>query len=381
MVLLKYGFQAEWRAAVIDRRLTALERARGIIAWEKQRAFVGDLTATLTTITDELGAADPVAAVERILRFLAGAEGVFERVDDSSGHVQAGYWAAAEALPGLAERLADNEKAQLPERLLPLLAADSYGLVERVAHALVPLLPADARDRFDAALASAVQEIGPAGDGARDWTRRGRRDRLIRARQAIADQRGDVDAFVALEQERGSARPDSRGIAERLLVAGRAAEALDWVRRPARPGLRVMSGKDLGDGSSGSDLSDRNRIQLEVRILEALGDHEAAQGLRLQTFETTLDAALLRDYLAHLPDFAEFEVLDRAFAHATNHPHRYAALAFLLAWPRLDLAARLVQEHRGAWDGRHYGALVPTAEALESGHPAAAAVLYRAPDR
>jgi hypothetical protein len=29
-------------AAVIDRRLAALERARGIIAWEKQKAFVAD---------------------------------------------------------------------------------------------------------------------------------------------------------------------------------------------------------------------------------------------------------------------------------------------------------------------------------------------------
>ena len=37
----------------------------------------------------------------------------------------------------------------------------------------------------------------------RDWTRQARRDRVIRARQAIADQRGDLEAFVALEQERG----------------------------------------------------------------------------------------------------------------------------------------------------------------------------------
>ena len=139
-----------------------------------------------------------------------------------------------------------------------------------------------------------------------------------------------------------------------------------------------MSWKGLGDGSSGSDVSDRNRIQLEVRILEALGDQEAAQALRWQTFETTLDAALLRDYLAHLPDFAEFEALDRAFAHAAGHAQRYRSLAFFLAWPREDLAAKLVLDHRETWDGRHYGALVPAAEALEHKHPAAATALYRA---
>ena len=49
-------------AAVVDRRLAALERARGSIAWEKRKDFVGDLEATVRTIADELGAADPAAA-------------------------------------------------------------------------------------------------------------------------------------------------------------------------------------------------------------------------------------------------------------------------------------------------------------------------------
>src|ERR671910_1141445 len=49
-----------------------------------------------------------------------------------------------------------------------------------------------------------------------------------------------------------------------------------------------------------------------------------------------------------------------------------------LAWPRIDLAAKLVLDHRGTWDGRHYGMLVPAAGALEHDHPAAATVLYRA---
>ena len=76
-------------AAMVDRRLASLKRARGFIDWEKRKAFAADLRATLATITDELGGADPTAAVDRIVRFLASAEGVFERVDDSSGHVQA----------------------------------------------------------------------------------------------------------------------------------------------------------------------------------------------------------------------------------------------------------------------------------------------------
>lgn len=365
-------------AAIVDRRLARLERARGFVDWEKRKAFAADLRATLATITGELGSADPAAAVGRIVRFLASAEGVFERVDDSSGHVQAIFHEAAAALPALAQQISNEDRARLADRIIPLLLGDSYGLIETAFHNTIPLLPAPELTRIDATLKASLQKIGPAGDDARDRDRRYGRDRILRARQAIADAAGDVDAFIALEQERSGRAPDSMGVAERLLAVGRAAEALDWVRRPGRPGLRAMDWQDIADATSGTDLSDRNRIRLEIRILTSLGKREAAQDLRWRTFEMTLDEDMLRAYIADLPDFNEFEALDRAFAHAAAHPQRYRSLAFFLAWPRLDLAAKLVLEHSAAWEGRHYGALVPAAETLEHDHPVAAMVLYRA---
>jgi hypothetical protein len=227
-------------------------------------------------------------------------------------------------------------------------------------------------------LAQAAQQIGPVRDERRDWERRLRLDRTMRARQAVADQRGDIDAFIALARSRPFELQDTLGIAERLLASGRLSEALDWVRQPARPGLRVMTWQDMGDATPGHDRSDHARVRLEIRILDGMGEGEAAQALRWQTFEATLDDAILREYLEHLPDFAEFDALDRAFGHAAGHPQHYRALGFFLAWPRLDLAAKLVLDHRDTWDGRHYGALVPAAEALEEKHSAAAIVLYRA---
>ncbi len=50
----------------------------------------------------------------------------------------------------------------------------------------------------------------------------------------------------------------------------------------------------------------------------------------------------------------------------------------LLEWPRLDLAAKLVIEHRGEWDGSQYYMLPPAAEALQHDHLLAAVILYRA---
>lgn len=85
-------------AKIIDRRLGALEKARGFIDWDKARAFRDDLAATVATIAGELGDASPLMAAERLLRFIATHEPVFERVDDSSGYVQGVYYDGIAAL-------------------------------------------------------------------------------------------------------------------------------------------------------------------------------------------------------------------------------------------------------------------------------------------
>lgn len=166
-------------AAVIRRRLAALERARSFVDWEKRKAFTADLKATLAAIAKELGPADPAAAVEQLVRFLNTSEPVFERVDDSSGQIQGVYWDAARALPALAGQLTDKQKEELSERLTPLLLADSYGLIEEVVGAILPILPSLAIERLDTVLAATAQEIGPAHKSGRDWERRLRVERAI----------------------------------------------------------------------------------------------------------------------------------------------------------------------------------------------------------
>jgi hypothetical protein len=99
------------------------------------------------------------------------------------------------------------------------------------------------------------------------------------------------------------------------------------------------------------------RATLEARILTAMGDRKGAQTLRWGTFEKTLDVQTLRDYVAGLGDFEEFEEQDRAFAVVEASRSAEAALAFFVAWPRLDRAAKLVMARRGKWEGRYYGVL------------------------
>ena len=76
---------------------------------------------------------------------------------------------------------------------------------------------------------------------------------------------------------------DTLGIAAQLLQAGRAYEALDWVRKPGH--------RRFGDG----DVSPV-RASLEARILEALDDKPAAQALQWGCFpaQSKPDWAYLR---------------------------------------------------------------------------------------
>ncbi|MEE7456638.1 hypothetical protein MPAR168_01495 [Methylorubrum populi] len=372
-------------AAMIDRRLSALEKARGYIDWQKRRAFAADLDATLATILADLKPLDAGLALDRLLRFLLGADATLERVDDSSGQVHAVYEAAAEAASGLAASLPADAAVRFATRALAGLEDDGFGLIGGLLVDLLPNLSAAALDPLDAALTEAVAAL-PASEGkgavlaagGQEWERRYQRHRLNRLRQVIADIRGDADAFIAIEQEMSPEQPDTVAVAERLLTAGRAAEALDWIRRRRKQGMRVVTRADLIAGEIDAEGPDRAREAVEIRILDALGRRDEAQSLRWSRFEASLDPDVLRDFLARLPDFEDEEALERAFAHAASRKDPHGALSFLIRWPNLDRAARLVLDRRREWSGRIWELLAPAAEALEPDHPLAASILYRA---
>ena len=198
-----------------------------------------------------------------------------------------------------------------------------------------------------------------------------------RDRQAIAEARGDLDGFIALEETKHPHVQDSMGIAERLLAAGRGEEALIWVRRKSGRRIGYISHADLADGARIRDLRAGARVTLEARILERLGDKAAATALLWAAFESTLDVEMLREHVRRLDDFAEFDVLDRAFDHVSSATDVYRALVFFIEWPRLDRAAELAVDRRDKWTVgiTNYSA---GAAALEADHAAAATILYRA---
>ncbi|WP_300074470.1 DUF6880 family protein [uncultured Ruegeria sp.] len=359
---------AEAIAKLIDRRLSGLARAKSFIEWDKARAFADDLRSLTNTLTSELGAAAPGLAIDRLLRFIATHEQVFERVDDSSGRIQDAYYQAVTATGDLAQSLATPEADRLPDKIMTALGESTHGYLVEVTEVVAPHLPQSGLARWDADLKDAITERrAEEAAGNPDGWFYSMTSQWAAMRQTIAKARGDLDLLIALETKKQPRMQDTLGIAAQLLEAGRSAEALDWVRKP---GQRAF-------GETDRDLSPA-RVSLEASILEATGDKPAAQALRWRCFEAKLSAVILRDYLRQLWDFEDVEAEDRAHAFALEKAEPEVALQFFLDWPRLDLAANLIAMHPHRWNGGDWHILPKVAALLEHDYPLAATILYRA---
>ena len=114
-----------------------------------------------------------------------------------------------------------------------------------------------------------------------------------------------------------------------------------------------------------------------IAALEQLGRRDQAQQQRWDLFTQSLSIPHLRAYLQRLDDFADVDAEERALQLAEHHPDPLLALQFLVHWPAMPRAARLVINHGLIWDGGAFEVLTPAAERLSSGHPLAATILLR----
>lgn len=223
-------------------------------------------------------------------------------------------------------------------------------------------------DRPKDALVGARRVIGISTRGPiyQDDYERSRRVRLVRsALTEIADALGDVDGFARNYSEEEWTNPAiAAAIAERMLSANRAAEALQTIDKAA------------GVFRTGGHWPDWQRVRIDV--LDALGRTNDAQRERWQVFERGLDASYLKAHLKRLPDFDDVEAENRALSFASRYPSFHQALAFLIDWPAHDQAAALIFARCNELDGEHYELLTPVADALEQRHPLAATLVLRA---
>ncbi|MFZ1425550.1 MAG: DUF6880 family protein [Geminicoccaceae bacterium] len=361
---------AEAVAADLGKRLTTLRQARSFVDWQKRRAFVKDLELQRASITEKVADTRPDLALELMWRFLGLAEPVLNRVDDSRGDVGDVFRQACLDLGAIAARAAPDP-VRLADRVFEAVTGNGYGEYDRLVEVILPALQGTGVARLKQRLTAALAER-PRNKGSFD----SRAGALRCALQDIADSEGDIDTFIAHVTDRRSPH-GAAAIASRLLAVGRAEEALGFLEQgaPNEPAARQVE-DEWALALEGTATSSWE--QSWVDALVATDRLDEAQQFRWAKFKARLDAGHLRAYLKALPDFEDVEAERKALDHALGFPHVAVALSFLVDWPELRYAARLVLERSQELDGNLYFLLDPAAKALEGKQPLAAVLLRRA---
>jgi hypothetical protein len=366
-------------AREVRKRLGSIARSRTFVDWQRRKALVEDLELQKRAIVEHIAKDDPHEALELMWQFMATAAPVLNRCGDSSGKIDGIFSDACDALGELATA-AKVDPNSLADRAFAALQDDGYGVFDDLIAVLAPALGKEGlerlKSRFNALASEPVEQpagerrvIGWAASGPlyADQVAASARDRLVRSvLMQIADAEGDVDAFISQYDEETQKVPNiAAEIARRLLASGRAEEALQAIEATVHR-------------RGGWDWPDFDWEDARIEVLEALDRKDDAQAARWSCFERSLSASHLRDFLKRLPDFDDMEAEERALEYAESRKSVLTALSFLVGWPALDRAARLVLQRADQLDGDHYEILTPAAEALAGKHPLAATLLLRA---
>lgn len=365
-------------AREVRKRIATIARSRSFVDWHKRRPFAEDLATQSKAIGDLVAKSDPTEALDLMWRFMDLADGVFERCDDSDGRLGRVFGEARERLAAIAQ-LARPDPVRLADEAFRGLTNNRYGQYDGLIGLLAPTLGSAGlehlKQRFAALSRESVEKPAPAKRKVIGWGMGGplyadeveeslRKSTVRLALQEIADAQGDVDAFMVQFDERARAVPRvAAEIANRLLAAGRPEEA-----------LKTLDAAEIGRGRSPAPEWEDARIA----ALDALGRGDEAQAARWACFEKLLSPEHLRAYLKRLPDFDDMEAEEKALDRVEAAEPLADALAFLVVWPALDRASRMVIRRSGELDGDRYEVLSPAADALADRHPLAATLALRA---
>ena len=363
LAALAGGAGSDEVARLIDKKLDSLGKSRAYLSPTRANTLSVELRGLLKNITSELAGLDRYAAFERVLRFLALGAVIEERARNGGARLAKLLEDARGSLVDSALKLDRDEQVRSVALLEKLRVGDDDGKFRPALLEILCGMHKPAADAWKSVLTGKLQSLT---DKAAHW----RNAEPIAYLQRLASHTADIDAYIELELLKPQGRRDSLAIARMLHQAKRHAEALAWLREPAAT-MRLTQADNPVAGAA------RPPKLLEADILDALKQKDEAQAIRWKEFERTLRPDILRDYVARLDDFAEFEETDRAFALVAGSPRLHEALDFLVKWPRLDLASEHVLHHLGKWEGRQSAILVVAADALWKNHPVAATMLYR----
>ena len=274
----------------VAKRLTSIARARSFVNWKNRKPLVTDLESQLRAIKEQIAPGDPAEGLALLWRFMQVATPLFERCDDSSGIV-IGVFHDACALLGEIAHAAGAPPESLADAAVEALRDNGYGQYDGLISILTPALGAEGlellKQRIEALAATPVpvppkgewEAVGYGSGGAtyaHQMEERSRQSMVKMALKDIADAMGDVDAFIAQYDPKTRKVPKiAAEIAARLMVTGRAEDALGFIER-------ADNGKD--------SWMPREWQDTRLEVLEALDRKDEAQAFRWTCFESTLES-------------------------------------------------------------------------------------------
>ncbi|HEY8618235.1 DUF6880 family protein [Phenylobacterium sp.] len=307
---------AEHLALEIDKRLGSLETSKGKVSWRQRGAFVRDVEALRVLIVDRLAGPEPDAALARLWQLIGAQRRIAGRMRDKDGSLAAVFGRVAEDVGTL---LARGDSTSGGAALAEAIAADPLGWATRLEPVLGKVSPELAH--------VALVRLSADARATASW---------LPILRRLADATGDANAYRATFTEQALKDPSvAAEVAMRLLAAGRADEAgrvLEGAAPKAATGLSRRPAEP-----------DPEWEGAWIAWLEASGRRDDAQAARWASFERTLSAERARDYVRRLPDFDDVEAEQKAFDLAAAHRDFETGLRFLMEWPALAEAARMIQ--------------------------------------
>jgi len=363
---LESGEGVESLAAGIRQRLVSIGRSQSRLSTNKGRETLAELKRLQASITSDVATGDPAEALSLMWQLIDLHSFLIERTRDRAGRLGDFFNSAVSNLPELVT-LAKPAAEKLAEDVHQRFMDDGYGIYEGLITLLAEPLRPDGltllRERFTAAHEAHLKNTRRVQSAAAH-------DHLLSVLQLglrdIADAMRDVDGYIKTFSPEETRHPIyATYMAVRLTDADRADEALTMLDH-ATP-----------------DFDDPPDWHMEwnnarYHALQKLGRIDELKALTWETFETFLSHDHLRAHLKLLPDFDDVEAEEKALDWVTRHPAFLPALLFLVHWPALPRAAKMVFERTREIDGSYYDLLLPAAEALDGKFPVAGILIRRA---
>ena len=344
----------------IAKRITSLKRGRRFIDYRASTDFARDLESILRDIENGLLGAEPKLAFELVDKFLATADSVLNRVDDSSGEI-GGVYRDAVLLWLTAAKAWGDTKTDWQERVYQLYEDNDYGVLD-------PLLPnshillseeqlKQLAWRYEAEARKAVKDKDP-NDGM-SWASITRRVALGSVAEALKDPALYEHSVLIDSPEPNDLQ--KKDIVSQYIQFNQLDEALRWLN------------------TDWESRFETDRLQLLEQVYELNGNTDQLRAVRQQLYQKEKSFTRLERYLATLGEEEQAAARQQAISQAEQGRDVTVSADLLLQLGEARRAQQLVVLRHTELEGCFYGSLTSLVKQFEKAAcPLAATACYRA---